>query len=382
MMEFAATLIPPATNESQPFFTDAGRGLLYAVLLSYHLSNYEYTLADVLRPFRDMELLKKVIRRHPHTEHYGKNYFDDHRMSANLMATMQSKVLFFEPIAGCWEKAHKRVSIKEWAKSEYVLVLGNSEVSRSAIDTINRCIFKRVSDVLLDSGESSSRRSWVFLDEAADAGRLLGLISLAKKGRSKGTCIVLAFQSISGLRDPQLYGQFGTDELLGQIGTRFIGRLECPVTAQYVSDLIGEQEITAISTSYTSGQNSSSTTSYQRQVRKAVLPSQLLSLAPCNLFNGLTGYCIVRSVGVFKTNMDGKDLFEGQLIPPNRDVPEFVLRDPRSQILEPWTPEQAARFGINLTDQGSPSPKKRRKKKTTETVLEAKPVDPLKDIFE
>lgn len=383
MMEFAATIIAPAPNESQPFFTDGARHLLYGVLLSYYLSKFDYKFADVLRPLRDLDLLKSVIGRHRQTNHIGNCYFHDQRMAANLMSTIQSKILFFEPIAACWERATRLVSIKDWAKSEYILVLGNSEVSRSAIDTINRCIFKRASDVTLDLGESTSRRTWVFLDEAADAGRLQGLVSLAKKGRSKGACVVLAFQSISGLRDPQLYGQFGTDELLGQIGTRFIGRLECPVTAQYVSELIGDQDITTISTSYTSGKNSSTTTNYQRQVKKAVLPSQLLDLPPCNLENGLTGFCIVRSVGTFKTHMDGQDLFEGQLIPPDPNVPAFILRDPMSQILEPWTPEQALAFGINLSEPLPPKPRKRRKKKPMDAVVaENAPIDPLKDLFE
>ena len=85
----------------------------------------------------------------------------------------------------------------------------------------------------IDQSESTTRRSWFIVDELADAGKLQGIISLAKKGRSKGACVVLAFQSVSGLRDPQLYGQHGADELLGQIGTRFIGRLECPSITRF-----------------------------------------------------------------------------------------------------------------------------------------------------
>lgn len=63
MMEFAATIIAPTPNESQPFFTDGARHLLYGVLLSYYLSKVDYKFADVLRPLRDLDLLKKVVRR-------------------------------------------------------------------------------------------------------------------------------------------------------------------------------------------------------------------------------------------------------------------------------------------------------------------------------
>lgn len=118
-------------------------------------------------------------------------------------------------------------------------------------------------------------------------------------------------------------------------------------------------------------------------MKKAVLPSRLLDLPPCNVENGLTGFCIVRSVGTFKTHMNGQDLFEGPLIPPDPNVPAFILRDPMSQILEPWTPEQALAFGIDLSEPISPKPRKRRKKKPTDAVVaDNAPIDPLEDLFE
>ena len=81
--------------------------------------------------------------------------------------------------------------------------------------------------------------------------------------------------------------------------------------------------------------------------------------------------------------MDGRDLFEGQLIPPDPNVPAFILRDPMSQILEPWTPDQALAFGIDLSEPLSPKPTKRRKKKPmSATVADIVSVDPLKDLFE
>ena len=41
MEEFCQNLIPPR-NESQPFFTDASRNLMYGVLLSYFLSGFTH----------------------------------------------------------------------------------------------------------------------------------------------------------------------------------------------------------------------------------------------------------------------------------------------------------------------------------------------------
>lgn len=355
--EFSYNLIPEK-NESQPFFTEGSREFLNGVMLSYFLSGIKYTLADVLRPLRDRKILEQILRRHAATRHIAENYLTNDRLASNLMPSVGSKIKPFESIAACWSKAEEGVSIRDWANGQKVLLLGNTEVSRHAIDSINRTIFKRVSDVILDKPESPTSRTWIFLDELADAGKLNGLVSLAKKGRSKGACIVIAFQSVSGLKDESLYGQFQCDELLGQIGTRFIGRLECVPTAEYASNLVGEQKFIEKSWSYTSARESSSTTTYSTQVRKAILPSTFLSIKPCSRDNGLTGYCVTRSVGTFKTTIPGKWLFDELLTPPDPNVAAFEPRDSRDQILEPWTEDEARKFGVDVSvkDTGTPTP--------------------------
>ncbi len=385
MEEFCQNLIPPR-NESQPFFTDASRNLMYGVLLSYFLSGFSYSLGDILRALRSKHLLYQILQRHAATRHLVENYLENPKLASNLMPSVGTSIQPFESIAACWDHAEKSVAIRDWSKKSYTLVLGNSEVSRSSIDSINRCIFKRASDVTLDQSESKTRRTWFVLDELADAGKLPGLISLAKKGRSKGACIALAFQSISGLRDQSLYGKYGTDELMGQIGTRFIGRLECVSTAEYISQLIGEQEYVAESTSYTSAKESSTTRNYSVQVRKAVLPGTLLDLKPCSQKNGLTGFCITRSLGTFRTHIDGNQLFDVDLGSINESVPAFDPRPAIQQILQPWTEDEATKFGVDLhfriprktpTTKPEASPKKRRSKSKTNPIA-----DPLEGLFE
>jgi hypothetical protein len=304
-----------------------------------------------------------------------------------VLATIQSLVLPYEPVAACWERAKRKVSIRDWAHEQNVAVLGNSEESREAIDSINRCVFRRAGEVTLALPESKTREIWFFVDELADAGQLDGIRSLAKKGRSKGGRIFIAFQSISGLRDPKLYGQHGTDDLLGQIGNRAIGRLECPETAKWVSDLIGEQEVRKISSSATSStQGSSYTTSYSQQVQKAVLASQLMDITPCSVEDGLTAYYMVRSVGTFRAHMPGDALFNSDLIPPAADVPEFIPRPPHTQILRGWSRKRAEYFGVLQSDtanKGSdakPAAKKTRKRATKPRNYQA--IDSLEDLFQ
>lgn len=343
-IEIAFTLIP-REHESQPFFSDAARHLVYGVILSFLLSGHEWTFADLLRGVSNPLRLKRILKAHPETRDIVSRYFYDRRLLSNIMSTLATKMLPFEPIAGAWESAHERISLEDWTRSEEILVLGNSEISRTAINAVNRCLFKRASDLTLHQSESFTRRSWFIIDEASEAGRLDGFVSLLKKGRSKGACVAISFQSVSGFRDPSMYGPHFTDEILGQIANRFFGRIECPETAEWASRLLGDQEIEKCSTSSTSGpEGGSYTITRQDAIVRAVLPSEFMSLTPCNPSNGLSGYFLVRSIGCYGATFPGDEVFEQWLLPADKSVPEFKPRDVMAQLIRPWTTEEALKF--------------------------------------
>src|SRR5262249_3749671 len=152
-VEIVFTLIA-REHESQPFFSDAARHLLYGVIVSFMLSGYEWTFADLLRAVSSARRLKAILKKHPQTRDIARRYFGDKRLLSNIMSTLATKLLAFEPIAAAWEHAKGKVSLQQWADEESILVLGNSEISRTAIDAINRCMFKRASDITLSQTES------------------------------------------------------------------------------------------------------------------------------------------------------------------------------------------------------------------------------------
>jgi hypothetical protein len=344
----AVTILFPKVPDSTQFFHDACVSITYHILLSWHLSGFKYQLADLLRVLKRYEYIVQVLRNHEQTQHIVGQYFAEKKLRHNILASLAVRVLPYDHIAACWEQAKESFSIKQWSEGEYILVLGNAEISRYSVDAINRFLFKLCANYTLNKPESRTSQSWFILDEVSEMGKLDGLVSLLKKGRSKGARAVLGCQTISGLRDPNMYGQSGADEILGQIGHKFIGRLECVATADYFSHLIGEHEIWMQSNSYTSGaQNSSSTTSYSRQVKKAVLPSTLLSLNPCSVETGLTGYCMSPDIGVFPVYLEGEKLFFQDLMPLGAE-PAYVPRPTEGQILLPWSPERLARFALRI----------------------------------
>lgn len=173
----------------------------------------------------------------------------------------------------------------------------------------------------------------------------MALPSLLKKGRSKGVRVGIAFQSISGLRDPKLFGQQVTDDILGQISNRFCGRVECHETAEFLSRLMGDAEFRQVSESRSqSKQRLTTSKNWQPAIRRAMLPSEFMSIAPCGFKNGLTGLFTTRSDLPTWDVLPARLLFNQLLIPAADDVPEFIPRDPYSQFVQPWTPELESIF--------------------------------------
>jgi len=344
-IELMFTLIPPLA-ESQPYFTDAVRHLGYGVVLSFLRAGLEWRLADLIRVMQSRRLLKVVLGKYAETRHIARNYLGDKKLAYSVLSTAATKFLPFEPVAAAWEHAKRQVSLTEWARSPMISILGSSHVGRTPLATLARCMFKRAADITLDQSESTTRRNWFVVDELSDAGKLDGLVSLAKMGRSKGACLVVAFQSIDGLRDAQLYGPQFSEEFLAQIANRFIGRVESAASAEWASQLIGDQEIDqATSSQTTSKDGTSHSVSRQRSVRRAVLPSEFLSIPLTHRRNGLSGLFFVPEIGVFRDRIDGPELFDRLLLPP-ADIPAFIPRPVDCQFLRPWTPERAAHFGI------------------------------------
>jgi type IV secretory pathway TraG/TraD family ATPase VirD4 len=333
-IETAFTFIPSDNGETQVFFPNAARHLMHGIMLAFTIAGYDWTLADVLRALAKPNRVKAILKRHPATRDILGKYFFDARLLANIFSTIASKLLPLEPVAAAWEHAHRKVSLKEWSESEMILVLGNSEIGRTAIDAINRCMFKRGSDLTLNSSESFTRRNWFVIDELSEAGRLDGIVSLAKKGRSKGAVLCICIQGLQGLRDSRLYGPHLSEELLAQIGNRFLGRIECPETSEFCSRHIGDQEIKQYTTSKTWSKDGRSTTRAQQFVtRRAVLPPELMSIRPCSRDNGLTTILVTRVAGCFKAHIPGDELFSRQLTKPDPNVPAFMPRDPADQLL-------------------------------------------------
>lgn len=343
-LEVAFTLIPEK-NESQPFFSEASRHLLYGVLLSYQQRQLKWKFADVLRATESPKRLRRVLLACPYTHSLVHTYFADKKVLSNVLSTLATKTLAYQHIAAAWETTERSFSIKRWVTESSILILGNAETSRHALDAINRCIKKRMSDELLAQPDSRTRRTFDVTDELSEMGHLPGLVPLAKKGRSKGVSLIIAFQSIAGLRAKDVYGPELTADLLGQFGNRCFSRIECEQTALWASKLVGDQEVIQTTQSWSTGKESTTSRTEHYATRNAVLPSEFMSVPACNYENGLTAWYLNRCQdGVIQAHMNGPQLFGRDLIQPSSKAENLQPRSPKCQLLRPWTKEERELF--------------------------------------
>lgn len=347
--QLAETIIPQE-KEGKPFYPDAARSLLSGVITNFLLTRPgEWTFRDIILATGTKERLESVLRSHPQTRDKAIRYFDAAPETiSNIMSTLDTKLEAFEPIAAAWDHAtkadpSKKISIKDWLRSESILVLGNDETIRSTLDRVNQLFIAILKQQALAMSNSDTRRTWVFFDEFREAGELPGLNSLMLTGRSKGVSVVLGFQDIQGVRD--VYGQNRADELVGTCANKALLRIDSTATAEWASSLINEVEYEENKKTITSGGQGggSTSTTKERVQRVQVLPAEFMSMPTTNRENGLTGYYLIRDIGVYRAHLSEEEI-------GLRDLEEegFYERCPPSwESMSPFTDADAKRLGIN-----------------------------------
>lgn len=346
-LQTASLLIPEIKTDNNPFFANAARHLLTGALNALiEQAGARWTLRHVLLVMRDPARLGNLLSRSDQTR-FLLQYFEHPGTFQNILSTVLTALAPFETMAAAWDRAEETLSLERWMTEESILVLGCDEANRAALEAMNRLIFRRISELLLSRPEVTDHhgsRTWFFLDEVREAGRLESLSRLLTKGRSKGAAVVLGFQDIAGLRD--VYGQEVANELVGQCATSVILRLNSPETAAWASKLIGAREVLETrhghSRSYHSAlqtlPGTGSSVSHGLATRPLVLDSEIMGLPPTSFETGLSAYVVTPWTGAFQEHLSGEWLREN-LRPPAARVPNFLPSPAPHQYLRPWGPE-------------------------------------------
>lgn len=350
-LQVAATFIPEEQGSSNRYFTDTARDLLREVMMSFVRFSSMWTLRDIILVMRSRERLQEVLERTPEGAELFALHSGDSRAFQSVLSTARSRLAPFEPIAALWHRAKDKVSLNDWVRGEMVLVLGNDEAARTAMDALNQVVFQRATELALRQPNSTSRRTWFFLDEVREAGKLDGLSQLMNKGRSRGCCVALGFQDIHGLK--AVYGNEVALEVVGQCSQKALLRMESEATAKWGSATIGQHEHIDVMRGRSGWQSSKSE---QWRTADLVLPSELLGIKATSMSSGLTGYYLTPHVGAYRRTLPLSHLLGQQgteVASRTAYAADFVERPESDQYLEPWTTEDYVR--LKLTHESLPS---------------------------
>lgn len=276
------------------------------------------------------------------------------------MQEVNNALNLLRPIAALWDSAPagtESVSLSEWVADKdnpSILVFGLRQSKAENCRAINRLMFGILADTILDEPEAKKKsRFWFFIDELADAGQLVGLNDLMRRGRSKGARFFLTFQNIPGLKVH--FHDEKADEITGLVGNLSVLHVDCPITAEWASRRVGDAEILAITTGVGRGtsQNGKDTTSSQNEssnqslmTRRAVLQGEILHLGAARDDKTVKGFHMLREVNaVYRATLD----FTHHNSDPDDD---FRPRSDRDSELQPWQDNDAARLFPTATTLG------------------------------
>lgn len=345
-LQVASIFIPEEASSSNRYFTDTARDFLREVMMTFIRRGADWRLRDLVLAMRSRTSLEAVLEETAEGRDLLELHGGDARAFHNVLSTARSRMAPLELVAALWSRANTRVSLRDWCASEMVLVLGNDDAARAAMDAVNRVLFQRASELALKQPNSRSRRTWFFLDEVREAGKLDGLSRLMTKGRSRGCCVVLGFQDIHGMKS--VYGPEVALELIGQCSQKALLRMESDATAKWASATVGQFEHVDIVRSQAAGLSrgvGAVNRSETWRTADVVMPSEFQAIPPTSVESGLTGYFLTPHVGAFRRTLPLRDHL--QEATNGGRVADLIERPESEQYLERWDVDDCIRLGLS-----------------------------------
>ena len=344
---------PPGGQNRDAFFLESARKCLKGVILFLNdTAPRQWSLRDIVYIMLSQQRLTTVLGYSERTNH-NLDYFGADRQAAAVMATIKSKLEVYIPIAALWQRAKKKLSLKDWANSESIIVLGHDPENAVSLRALNALIFDRAAQILLKKENVDRPKTWLFCDELGTLQKLSMLEETAKTGRSKGISLAVGFQSVDDLY--ALYGKENANVIISQFLNKAFLRLSDETTSKWAETLIGQMELLRITKQKRYGDfwnhltgwdiyaNHSDSETYT--IKPAVMASEFREILPINAATnqGLTGWYVGHYV--YKYYEPFKKLV-AQLPQRASHVKDRADAPDHWQRFEPWTMADLQRLNL------------------------------------
>ena len=353
--ELAATLIPGNPRESNPYFTNAARVIVAAVIKGLLERGKTWDLRDLTEILNSKTRLEKFLSQ----SEVGRRTLQAQLKQAaetasNVLSTLQVALASLETPAHLWHKAKlngaQPRTIRQWANSKNsVLLLTMNADAAHSLRPLYCTFFSRATHYLLKKPEHTPDRSWLFFDEARDLEFMHGLEEMLRRGRSKSTHVVLGFQDVPAVK--AAYDEQRALSILAGCQNLAALRVEGRETAEYLAGRFGRHEYWKRQFgSGTDAQGKGSTSiSDNIDQRDVLLPDEFLALPSTQVAGGIPGAFIVPAVGPWGPKVVAFDQLNSlpkAVIDPTdaRSTAGFKDVDPKLHRPTYWSAEEEQRF--------------------------------------
>lgn len=243
--EIAHILIRPNPKESQPYFTNSARKILEAALIQLDAQRNNWGWSDLWEKISlGKEELAAWLGQSASGRAARSAITGDSNSTQDVYSTLDTATHTLKWLARAWKEKNVNIALRPWVRSREgprALILGGiPEFTELASATASVALQILVSEIL-SMPDDLNRRIWLFLDELATLGKMDSLINAFTLGRSKGLCVVAGIQDIGRIED--LYGRGLAKSIANAFSTRIILKCTDSATAQWASEMIGQQEV-------------------------------------------------------------------------------------------------------------------------------------------
>ena len=232
----ARSIVPGATGELAEW-RDHAQVLLRVIL--EHVWEQDGTNDDILRLAcnASMDELRETLAG---TTAEPLCAAGNEKMFGSIRGTLTTQVGPFRYLHA--DAGRKAFSLRRWAESGSGWALWNYRDDQlNLIRPLLAAMLDTIAVGILSLPPSDERRIWLALDELASLGRIGSLEAFLTKARKAGGCAIVGLQSLAQLKT--LYGVFETQTLLTCFASWLMLRTPDPETADYLSKVLGDQEI-------------------------------------------------------------------------------------------------------------------------------------------
>ena len=357
--QLSDALVPTQPNDSNPFFANALRDLMAAVITSLNLSQPgRWDLADVVHILESREFTAQVLARYPQTRPLLR-YMAEPRTWANIAATVETRLGALRIIAALWSRTawEKTFSLTDdFVNSEAILVLGRDPKFAALLDPLNGLLLTQLFSQLLAQKDDpvKRRRTHLVIDEFCVANGekpLPGFADICERGALRGVVVVVAYQSYAHVK--ALYKEAG-DAFLGMLQNQVFLRSD-PSTADFAvkafSKMRGFIEVYSRTTdSHRPGWNSETRSEHWHEWD--VVPCEkFIGLRPASPEDGITGYWLSPPPWCDSKPFHLPGWWIAKNLPKNsEEVEPYLMRRDSEQYLEPLSFRDLQRLGLSLPD--------------------------------